>query len=234
MPSTHATRPKTLLNSSELAEIFAAIPLLQSLDATQRALLADVSQPLRVAKHEYVYHRGDTPQGLFIVVNGHIKVLVPSDSGHEKIIEFFSAGQAFGEIYLFLEQPYAVAAQALQDSQLIYLEKKDIFSAIARDPTFARGLLAGMARRMHTLVQDIEGVSLQSSAQRVVSYLLSLPREHGLLRLPIKKNVIASKLGLTPETFSRMLSQLSQSGLISVDGKEVLIHDEAALIAASR
>jgi CRP-like cAMP-binding protein len=65
--------------------------------------------------------------------------------------------------------------------------------------------------------------------QRVVAYLLNQPREGGLIRFPFNKGIIASKLGLTPETLSRLLHQLGEAQLISVDGKQVDIHDIAAL-----
>lgn len=133
---------------------------------------------------------------------------------------------------MFLDKPYMVEAQALADSLLIWIDKQDIYAAIDRDSSFARRMLAGLSMRLHTLVKDIETVNLQNAIQRIAAYLLSQPREEGEMRFPFNKSLIASKLGLTPETLSRLLHQLSEAGLIEVEGKRVRIIDAARLEAS--
>ena len=102
---------------------------------------------------------------------------------------------------------------------------------IDQDSTFAHKLLAGMAIRLHGLIQDVETYSLRSSTQRVIGYLLQVadsdvPSE---IALPTSKQVIASRLNLTPETLSRIFHDLSDAGLISVQGKRITLHDPARL-----
>jgi CRP-like cAMP-binding protein len=95
-------------------------------------------------------------------------------------------------------------------------------------------MLAGLSIRLHRLIQTVESISLRSPAQRVIDYLLQELDEvrEGLdvhVSLSANKNVIASNLNITPETFSRILRNLSDAGLISVEGKEVCIRDIAKL-----
>lgn len=213
----------------DIEAILAQLPLFRNLDACQLACMAGACQQVRKSKYEYVFRRGDPANGLYIVAVGSIKLSIPSSGGHEKVIELFNTGQAFGEAVMFLDKPYMVHAQALEDSLLIWIDKQDINAAIDRDPSFARRMLAGLSLRLHALVQDIETVNLQNALQRVVGYLLNQPREGQQTRFPVSKNIVASKLGLTPETLSRLLNQLSCAGLISVDGRDVLIHNLAGL-----
>ena len=94
-------------------------------------------------------------------------------------------------------------------------------------------MLAGLSRRIHMLIADIEAYSLSSGTQRVAAYL------HGLadppsssparVRLPANKTVIASRLGVTKETFSRLLHELSSQGLIEVCQREVVLRDPLRL-----
>ncbi len=77
-------------------------------------------------------------------------------------------------------------------------------------------------------MEDIEAANLQSAAQRLVNYLLSQPREGDCTRFPFSKSVVASKLGLSPETLSRLLNQFSRAGLITVHGRMVIIHQPDA------
>ncbi|WP_454725696.1 MULTISPECIES: Crp/Fnr family transcriptional regulator [Cupriavidus] len=207
-----------------------SLPLFRNLDAAQLSELAGSCREVRVPRHGHVFRRGDAAPGLYVVAVGQIKLALPSLHGNpEKVVEFFGPGQAFGEAVMFLDRPYLVDAQALEDTLLILLGKKDIFAAIDRDPSFARRMLAGLSMRLHSLVQDIETVNLQNAQQRVIGYLLNRPREGNLTRFAVNKNLIASKLGLSPATLSRALQRLSEAALISVAGPEVVIHDVQAL-----
>lgn len=217
-------RPKT-----DLGALLSHQPLFRNLDADQLALMTEACHQVNVGKHQFVFHRGDPANGLYVVAVGHIKLAVPAANGQEKVIEFFGPGEAFGEAFMFLDKPYMVEAQALDDTLLIWIDKQDIYAAIDRDASFARRMLAGLSVRLHTLVKDIETVNLQNATQRIIAYLLNQPREDGATCFPFNKSVIASKLGLTPETLSRLLHQLTDAGLISVDGKRVFIPDVAAL-----
>ena len=88
-------------------------------------------------------------------------------------------------------------------------------------------MLAGLSRRMHGLICDVEAYSLRSGTQRVIGYLLEgNAREGGdQCNLQVSKTVIASRLNLTPEHFSRILHDLSENGMISVSGRNVRILD---------
>ncbi|QNM95128.1 Crp/Fnr family transcriptional regulator [Chitinimonas koreensis] len=220
-----------MANRLDTGALLGHLPLFRNLDARQLALMARACQEVRIAKHGFAFQRGDPANGLYVVAVGTIKLAIPSPSGQEKVLEFFTAGQAFGEAVMFLDKPYMVQAQALEDTLLLWIDKQDIYAAIDHDPSFARRMLAGLSLRLHALVQDIEAVNLQNATQRVAGYLLRQPREDGQIHLSVNKNVVASKLGLTPETLSRLLGQLSGKGYIAVEGRDVQLLDAAALEA---
>jgi CRP-like cAMP-binding protein len=110
-----------------------------------------------------------------------------------------------------------------------------VFEGLARDPQFARRMLAGMSRKLHSLVSDLESVTLKSGRERVIGYLL---RQEGggdaadspySVSLPVSKAIVASRLNLTPEHFSRILHELVAEGLIEVDGRDIRIVDPVRL-----
>jgi CRP-like cAMP-binding protein len=96
-------------------------------------------------------------------------------------------------------------------------------------------MLAGMAMRLHQLMNDVESYSLHSGKQRIIGYLLrELPEndQNGtdvILTLPSNKGTIASRLNLTQEHFSRILHELTDLGLIIVEGKKIHIPSVANL-----
>ena len=213
----------------DIVALLGHLPLFRTLHASQLDALARASQPLRVPKNGFVFHRGDAARGLYVLVVGSVALAIPASSGQEKVIEFFGPGQAFGEAVMFLGQPQMMNARALQDSLLLWLDKDDICAVIDQDPSFARRLLSSLSQRLQGLVQDIETINLQDATQRIIGFLLQQPREGHTVRIPFSKHLIASKLGLAPETLSRLLHQLCSAGLISVHGRTVTLHDSGAL-----
>jgi CRP-like cAMP-binding protein len=210
--------------SQTLSEFF----MFRELNNEQIARIAEHSQIIDFPKGTSVFNRGDAAVGLYILLEGQLKLGVTSPQGSEKIISIVSPGESFGEAILFLERQFPVYAQAILDSQVLLVPKSLIFSMLDNDPMFARKMLAGLSIRMHQLVQDIEMLSLQSCTQRFIGYLLQISADApdaSNVTLPASKTTIASLLNLTPETLSRTLAKLQQMGLIEVNGKDVTITD---------
>lgn len=214
----------------------ARLPVFSELDAAELGRIAAGTHSARVEKGAAVFHRGDPCTGLHVVVYGQVKLAFTSAQGNEKVVEIVGPGQSFGEALMFLERAYIVSAHALADTMLLHVAKHVVFGELDRDPRFARKMLSGLSLRLHGLVHDVEAISLRSSVERVIGYLLSAcadgPQGDGAPRqviLSAGKSVIASRLNMTPEHFSRVLHDLTAAGLIMVEGKSVQIPDLGGL-----
>ena len=188
-----------------------------------------------IDKGEMLFQRGDPPHGFYHVVAGQVILALSSRDGSEKVVEIIGPGHSFGEAVMFLDRPYPVFAQALVASELLQVDQAAVFGLLDDDPAFARAMLAGMAIRLHTMVLDVESYSTRSATQRVAGYLLEELAAVGTgreLRLPASKQVIASRLNLTPETFSRTLHHLVEEELIAMNGREITILDPEGLEGA--
>ena len=140
------------------------------------------------------------------------------------------------EALMFTGRPYIVNAQALADSLVLSIGKEAVVGEIGRDPRLALRMLAGISRRLHGLVRDVQAYALHSGAQRVIGYLLrdvaaeeSNSDEAFTVTLPVSKATIASRLSLTPEYFSRVLHELEAAGLVRIDKRDVHILDPKRL-----
>lgn len=208
--------------------ILAHLPLFQSLSDEQRDHLLSGITSHRVKKGEVLFLKGDPVTGFHIIAYGQIKLTVQSADGEEKVIEIIGPQQSFGEAVMFLGRPYPVTAQALADCLLLHVTSERIDALLTEDSTFARRMLAGLSMRLHSLIQDVEAYSLVSSVQRVVGYLLQQCPDTdddvaAEVVLPTSKQVIASRLNLVPETLSRILTELTRSGLIEVKGRTIIV-----------
>ena len=133
---------------------------------------------------------------------------------------------------MFMEKPYFVTATALEDCLLLHVRKEAIFAELEQSAAFARRMLAGMSRRLHGLVADVEAYTLHTGGQRVVGYLLKdAPESGATVRLSVSKRLVASRLNITPEYFSRVLNDLTRRELVRVDGRDIAILDANGLRA---
>lgn len=216
----------------DIERYLSVMPLFSDLSGTERVRLAQGCQLKRLARSDMVFRAGDACEAFYVVILGQVKLYVASPSGQEKVIEIVGPGHSFAEAMVFLEVPYILNVQSLTDTLLLCVSKRAVFSEIEQDPRFSLHMLAGISRRLHGLIQDVEGYALHSGIQRLIGYLLRDVQDTAegntesiTVSLPVSKATIASRLSLTPEYFSRVLHELEEQGLIAIDKRDVRILD---------
>ena len=213
----------------------ANVPLFKELASEELERIARLTRQVRAERGEILFHRGDPANGFHLIVYGQVKLAFISSKGDEKVVEIIGPGGSFGEAVMFMERPHVVTAQSLADSLLLYIQKDAVFDELDRDPRFARRIIAGLSRRLHHLMGDLEAYSMRSGTQRLISFLLEDCRREReeedaiAVTLPTTKGIVASRLNLTQEHFSRILHELAAEGLIEVQGRSVAIPSVARL-----
>ncbi len=216
-------------------QILKTIPLFKETGESYLNLIIDESRFVELERGAFVFHKGDICQGFYIVIHGSLKISFISMEGKEHVVRIVGPGQSFAEAAMFLNKPFPATVQTMSPVNALFIPKEVVFQCINEDPSFAFGMLGGLSRRVHLLAAGLESLALNSSQQRVIGYLLqhqdSTDAKHGRknVNLPANKATIASHLNLAPETLSRVLQQLSEIGLISVEGKTICILDEKKL-----
>jgi CRP/FNR family transcriptional regulator, dissimilatory nitrate respiration regulator len=211
------------------------VPLFNGLSQDELARISRTTREIHASKGDVLFRKGDPCDGFHLLVYGQVKLAMTSIQGNEKVVAIVSPGQSFGEALMFMDSPYIVFAQALVDSLLLHIPKATIYDELQHDPKLCHKMLAGMAMRLHELMGDVEAYSLHSGTQRIIGYLLREISENDqnsksvTVTLPTSKGVIASRLNLTQEHFSRILHELITAGLIVVEGRVIRIKDVEAL-----
>ncbi len=193
--------------------------------------IAESARFVELEKGQFLFHKGDYCKGIYVAVKGNIKISFISVEGKEHVMRIVGPGQSFAEAIAFLGKPSPASVQALSAGKVLFIPREVIFRCIEEEPACARSMMAGLSRRLHQLVIEMEAKTLYSGIQRVIGYLLQnqakvdpgQPRR--AVTLPVSKAIIASHLNLTPETLSRILHNLADEGLISMKGKMIHIHD---------
>lgn len=218
-------------------------PLFRDLGATDLERLALACQVRRLGRGDELFRAGEPCEGLYLVVEGQVKLYAQSAPGHEKVIEVFNARDWVVEAMLFGDSLHAVNAAALCETTLLMLPKAVLLQELSSNPALALRLLTEVSHRLHGLMKDIEAVTLHSGVRRVVDYLLQAPapaversdarrgssaavvERDRTVSLPASKGTIASLLSVTPEHFSRILHELQARGLIAVERRDIHILD---------
>lgn len=235
----------------DIPRYLSAQPLFQESTPEELSRLSQGCRLRRFSRGDNIFRVGEPCEEFHVTVLGQVKLFALSPSGQEKVIELVGPGCSFAEALMFTGKPYIINAQALSETLLLSVDKSTVEREIQAEPRFAMRMLAGISRRLHGLVHDVQTYTLHSGMQRVISYLLhDLPEDSpdaarielvtaacagacasGDLRLtlPVSKATIASRLSLTPEYFSRVLHELEEAGLIRMDKRDIHIPDTTRL-----
>ena len=177
---------------------------------------------------KFVFWEGDTPDWFYIIAEGRIKVLKNSSQGKEFIIAFFGPGEMFGEVAVLEDKPYPASSQAVTETTVLGIRRKDFLSFLADRPQVALriiNVLSGRLRDAQGRLIDLAGERVE---QRLAKTLLMLYTKLGA-SLPFTRQEIADMTGTTIETAIRLMTRLKERGIIrSVRGRTIIL-DETKL-----
>lgn len=216
--------------------VLARLPLFEGVSRQHFAEVVRHARTLHFRRGEVVAKRGEPVPGLFAVAYGMVKLALHGSAGAEKVLRLVGPSQFFGEIALFRRQPLPLDAVAVVDTGLVLVPAATLLQLIETDAHFARSLVASLCQRIHAMVSDFEATTLHGATGRLAAYLDSLADAPHTARvtLPAAKKLIAARLGMTKETFSRALRELARDGLVRVAGRSIELLDRERLARAGR
>ena len=218
-------RNKEIIDALKQSHLFASLTELQ-LDRVYRHC-----RIFQLEVGQLLFSQGENVVYFYLVLSGKMKLYRVSPDGQEKIIEIVPPGEVFAEALMFMDQPYyPVSAAALMDTVVVGFDAKN-FKAMLWDSVDTCLLLLGdMSFRLRKLVNEIDTLTLHSGTCRVANYFLQhAADDRECFDLDIAKSVIAARLSVKPETFSRIIKNLREQGIISIDGNKITIHNRQAL-----
>ena len=216
------------MNKDNIKKSLAQFVVFRGLSDVQIEMLYEYSNILSVACNSFVFNRGDSAQGLYILLSGQIKLAVASPQGMEKVFSIVTTGESFGETGLFLEHQLPFYAQATINSQVLLVPECIMHSLLDSNANVARKMQERLSISLHQLIHNIEMLSFKTAVQRFIDYLIQITANSAIadcVLLPTKKGTIASILNITPETLSRSIKELQRNGLIEVSGDRITITD---------
>lgn len=196
--------------------------------------LAEKSSVKSTEKGQLLYVSGDDADRFYIILDGWIKLFRETYDGTQAVVDILPAGHIFGETSIFEDDHYVNSAEAVEAGQLVSLPLEMLKSHINDNPVFAREMLKSMARYRRQQDQELEHRTIQNASQRIGCFLLRLADQGAegeiKIQLPYDKTLVASRLGMQPETFSRALSRLKKETDIEVKGATIEVENLERLV----
>ncbi len=215
----------------------ARVPLFQGLSYEQQLEVASFARPIRLSALEQAYTAGSDMSQLMVVHTGKVKIARTSAAGQEQMLRVLGPGDFIGESAFLTGARPDHAAEALEDTELCVFRHADFGRLVEKHPSIGMRMLHGLSKRLEDLEARLASVVSGSVSSRLADYLLSLPARpapRGAIEvtLPLAKKDIAALLSTTPESVSRQLRKLTDSGIISQqEHGRVTITDVTALSA---
>ncbi len=176
-------------------------------------------------KGKVLFIHQDTADKFYIVVSGWVKLFRETLDGAQAVVDILPAGHIFGETSIFENDSYPYSAEAVEPSVIMSLPLSLLKQEIEDNPKLALAMLSAMARYRKQQDREIEHRTLQNASQRIGCFLLRLADQEATgpitIHLPYDKTLVASRLGMQPETFSRALGKLKDATGIKVKGATV-------------
>jgi CRP/FNR family transcriptional regulator, transcriptional activator FtrB len=214
-------------------ELLRAVTILADLPMRILSRLAEEGDVIEAAAGTTLVKQGTVPNHLFILLDGQVGLTATAASGETAIVEILRPVDQFQLAAMLTGTPSAVSAQALETVRLFRIPATFLRKLSEAEPSLAFAMLASLARHYRMLLQQVKDLKLHSAAQRLGCFILKLGAEQGSshrIRLPFGKQLLAARLGTTPENLSRAFATLRKHG-VTTSGSHVVINDVLSLAA---
>lgn len=193
-----------------------------SLDALE--ILSEQLHLKRFRAGQLLLHEGASSAGLWMVCDGLVKIFKLSTDGDEHIVHFVVPGGSFNEVALFAPFTNPANAAAIESGCAYIIDLPLWQSTLSEYPALLNQIVAHLTQQNRSLLRQIEGLAMLPVTARLARFLIS--QTQGVMwQITLSRVNIASHLGITPETVSRSLRELEQSGAISVTRHGITINN---------
>ena len=215
------------------SELFNHVPLFDGLPPDELRQYTDHAIGKHYTKKHVLYVRDDEAEWFYVIERGWVKLFRETLDGEEAIIDVLSNGQICGENAIFNDGRYVSSAEVVEDAVIYQLPVSLLKTHITSNNKLALNMLRSMSSFHSKQSRELEHMKIQNAPQRIGCFLLQLykPSKAQPIRihLPYDKLLIAARIGMQPETFSRALLKLQQETGIRIKGSTVEIDDITVL-----
>ena len=221
--------------------IIKKIPIFSGLGPEELNDVKDIYVSKKIEKGKIIFFEGEPGNGVYFVKDGKIKIYKSDAQGREYILHIFGPGNIFAEAVLLEGGPYPASAEAVEDSVVGMIKNQDIENLLRKNNKIALKIMKILAHRLRESQEEIKNLVFRDTYDRTACVLHKMSLDHGIktskgiiVELPITRTELASIVGTSRETVTRMLSEMKRKGVIDMNRQKITILNERMLMKCVR
>lgn len=223
---------------SEICEIcyLRQYELFKDLNEEEIDQLGRGSQPTMVPKREYIFTPDEASNQIYMLKAGRVRISRLSETGKHFTLVILEPGDIFGESALFDDEPRRNFAEVLDDAQICAIDKREFEKVAMSNPSVSLKIAQIVEHRLNEAQEQIENLVFYDVQTRLSRLLLKLADIHGervengvQIGIKLTHEDIASLIGSTRETTSKILNEFRANGWIDVKKRQIILLDQKVL-----
>jgi len=218
-----------------------AIPIFSVLTPDEMKQIEKIISTSKYKKGNILFFEGEPGEGVFFIKKGKIKIYKSDEDGREYILRIFGVGDMFAEAVLLEGGPYPATAEAVEDSEIGMIKNEDLENLLLKNNRLMVKMLKVLTHRLREAQEKLKNMVFKDTYDRTSCMLHSISVEYGQrtsrgieFKLPITRQELASLVGTSRETVTRVMSDLKREGIIDLDRQNIVVLNEQRLMRCSR
>ncbi|HYD66046.1 Crp/Fnr family transcriptional regulator [Azospirillum sp.] len=211
--------------------------LLKHLEREELSRLASSARLAYFPKNGVIFQKGDPGDSMMAIIRGRVKICSHSVDGKELVLNIINKGGLFGEIALLDGEPRTADAIALEETDLLVLERAQFMPFLTARPDLSLRLISVLCKRLRQTSEHLEDTLFLEASSRFARALLRLvevfgkPAPQNAIRLDIKlsQQQLGCLVGVSRESINKLLNEWQRSGVIGMDAGYITVRDRDAL-----
>lgn len=213
-------------------QILKTVPLFSSFSDEQIATVASWGQHRSYTRGSAILRAGEETDGLYIILSGRVKVLIPDDEGHEVILSVMGAQEFVGEMGLLDGLPSSATVEAIEPCEILRLPRTAFLSCLQGNSEVAMLVLRNLVKRLREADRKIESLALIDVYGRVARLIIDMAEQidgQWVVQKAPAKQEIARMIGASREMVSRVVKDLQEKNLIRTEKRKIYVIDRQSM-----
>lgn len=182
-------------------------------------------------KQQSLFLEGSFPRGVFCINQGMVKIFQRGDEGKEQIIHIAKAGEMVGFRAMFSEEPYKVAAETLEESNICFIGKDDFLNMMDSNPVLRKGIIKELSKELSDRADFITNMAQKSVRERLAFTMILLMDIYKPEPINLSREDLANFVGTATETLIRLLKDFKEEGIIEVHTRKITVLNKEKLFS---
>jgi CRP-like cAMP-binding protein len=206
--------------------------LLRHLRPEEMKRLAATAQFARHPPQATIFQKGDPGSSLMAVIRGKVKICTYSQDGKELLLNLIDQGGTFGEIAVLDGRPRTADAIALEETDLLVLERAQLMAFLAGNQELLSRLLSVLCQKLRQTSEHLEDAILREAPSRLARGLLRLAETFGRpgptgtkLAIKLSQTQIGNLVGASRESVNKLLNEWQRAGHLATEQGFIVLRD---------